>query len=292
MAYSVLQKQYVLPLLLALGPLLLGGFLWFERGQLYHPEMAHEQDPWVSLIGKPLRPHVQEVWFETADHVRLNGWYLPAPAGAPTAVFAHGNAGNLANRYHVVEAFRAHGYGILAFDYRGYGKSEGRPSEKGLYRDMDAASRFLAYQQGVPVEEQIAAGESLGTAVAVEAASRRPYRAVALFAAYTSMPQVAAHVRDTHGLGWLRFVPLTLVMTQRFNALGNIDRVTCPVLILHGEQDALMPTAMPKALYARATTPHKTLLLIPGAGHNEVFFMGQQAFFDALSALLKDARRE
>ncbi|MBK8191330.1 MAG: alpha/beta hydrolase [Vampirovibrionales bacterium] len=278
--------------LLLLAPLIAGGFLWFERGALYHPEMAEERDPWKALAGIAIRDRLREVEFETADGKRIHAVYLPAPsASAYTMVFAHGNAGNLANRWAVLQACLEEGYGILAFDYRGYGKSQGKPSEKGLYRDMEAASRYLA-AHNTPIERQIALGESLGTGVAVDVATRLPYRAVALYSAYTSIPAVVAHLRQTGQLGLLGRLPVDRIITQRFDSLSKIPRVTCPLLLMQGERDAMMPLAMPQALYDHAGAPYKTTLVIPGAGHNEAFTAGRRAFFDALAALLKASEKQ
>lgn len=277
-------------LLLTLTPWLLGGFRWLDR-EIFQPDQARYADPLAAMAQAPLRSRLQEVYFSTADGVRLNGWYVPAPPGGYTAVFAHGTDGNLGNYGDIVEAFVDEGYGILAYDYRGYGKSQGNTCESGLYQDMQAASRYLAQERNTPLSEQIAVGQSLGSGVVVDAAARLPYRATVLFAAFTSIPEVAAHVRDTRGLHLLRIFPMRHLFGQQFDSFSKISEVTSPLLIMHGQQDKLMPVSMPQALFERAASPDKTLLLIPGAAHDTTFSMGRRPFFEALEALLKTSRR-
>lgn len=131
-------------------------------------------------------------------------------------------------------------------------------------------------------------GESLGSGVVVDVATRIPYQAVILYASFTSTPSVASALRDKNGWGWLSFLPLNVIMQQHFDSLSKMQRVTSPVLIIHGDHDEMMPLSMPKALFARALNRHKKLLIIPGAGHNSVFQMGQSRILQTLDSFLSE----
>jgi hypothetical protein len=262
-------------------------FSSLEERSLYHPDMAgFPTSPLEAVILPAFKAKIQDVYFKASDGVRLNGWYIPAESGKPSFVFAHGNGGNIGDRWTIVKILAGRGYGVLAFDYRGYGKSEGTPGEAGLYRDMEAASHYLLNEQQIPYSQQIALGESIGSGVAVDLATRIPYRAVVLYSAYTSLPAVAAHLRDTHQLGWLGVLPLRFIMRQHFDSLSKINQIQSPLLIMHGEDDDMMPLSMPRALYDQATAPYKKLLIIPNAGHNDVFHEGADRLLDELEQLL------
>jgi fermentation-respiration switch protein FrsA (DUF1100 family) len=264
-------------------------FSSLEERSLYHPDMAgFPKNPLDAIVLPDFRVKVQEVYFNTSDNVRLNGWYIPAASGKPSFVFAHGNGGNIGDRWTIVQRLASRGYGVLALDYRGYGRSEGSPSEAGLYRDMEAASNYLLTERQVPYSQQIALGGSIGSGVAVDVATRIPYRAVVLYAAYTSTPDVAAHLRDTHQLGWLGVLPLRFIMRQHFDSLSKMHQIQSPLLIMHGENDEMMPLSMPRALYGQAASPYKKLLIIPDAGHNDVFHEGADRMLDELEQLLAE----
>jgi uncharacterized protein len=262
----------------------------YEHRCLYVPDLTdYPQNPLEAIENHPLKAVVQEVTFNAADKTQLNAWFVPSKTGRPTILFAHGNGGNIGDRYSMMMPFIQAGYGFLAFDYRGYGKSQGQPSEEGLYQDMEAASKYLEQARHIPISQQIAMGESLGTAITIHTAARYPYRAVILFSSMSSAPAVAEHLRDTNNLGWLGFLPLPVMMQTQMNALSQIGQIHSPILIMHGEADTMMPLAMPKSLYENATaTSYKKLIIVPQAGHNDVFFRGQDQFMAALEQLLTD----
>lgn len=270
------------------------GLIWalgaFESHCLFHPGSSdYSANPMAAIAQHPLRNQVQEVFFNTSDGQTVNGWFVPAQTRMPTIVFAHGNGGNIGDRYAMMLPFLRKGYGFLTFDYRGYGKSTGVPSESGFYQDMQAVSDYLQHVQGISPNRQIAMGESIGSAVAVEASTHIPFRAVVLFSALTNTPAVASHLRDTNnGFGWLSVFPIDVIMQQRFDSLAKMNRVHAPLIIMHGSEDAMMPLAMPKALYARAGSVNKKLLIIPQAGHNNVLMLGEYQLLSALDDLLRD----
>ncbi len=283
-----MRQKISLALLMLLLPVLFWSLMTFEERSIYHPESTdYAGNPWQAIRDNQLEKRVENVFFYTPDGVKLNGWYTPARSGKPTIVFTHGNGGGMADRIGMMTAFTQRGYGFFVFDYRGYGISSGSPSEAGLYQDFKAASEFLTKQKHLPQHQQIVMGESLGSAVALERASLGNYKAVILFSAMTSAPEVAIHVRKTVLSGSLRWLPLEKLIHQEFNALSHIQQVQSPLLILHGTADEMMPVSMPEKLYQQAGSPYKKLVLVPGAGHNDVFFFGEASLFSELERLLK-----
>jgi fermentation-respiration switch protein FrsA (DUF1100 family) len=183
----------------------------------------------------------------------------------------------------VIDLFTKVGYGFLAFDYRGYGKSKGIPSEQGLYQDLEATSHYLENVKHVPLSQQIALGGSLGSSVVIDVATRLRFRAVVIYAVLTSAPDVAEYLYQK--TNW-RFFPIKNVMQQRFDSLSKIQKVRSPLIIMHGTADHMMPLWMPKALFNRAAAPYKKLLIIPDAGHNDVLERGINSLQKQLQLLL------
>ena len=199
-----------------------------------------------------------EVWLTARDGVRINAWWIPAPAGRLATVFFHGNGGNLTHRITHMRAIAAAGSALLIPDYRGYGKSEGKPSEAGLYADADAAYQWLV-DQGYAPERIVIHGESLGTAVAVDLASRKPCAGVVLEAPFNSASQVAATVLPLVG-------PLVM---REFDSKRKIGRIHAPMLFIHGDRDEVIPYRLGQDLFEAAPQP-KSFWTVAGAGHNNL----------------------
>jgi fermentation-respiration switch protein FrsA (DUF1100 family) len=205
-------------------------------------------------------PGVEERWITTGDGVRLHAWYAPpADASAPVLVWSHGNGGNIANRAETLVGLHARGLGVLAYDYRGYGQSDGRPSEAGVYRDALAAYESER-AAGTPPGRIVCFGESLGSAVTMHLAVERPCARVVVVSPFTTLADVAR--RHYGRLGGLA--------GNRFDALGNVARLTVPLLVVHGDQDEVVPFGLGERLFAAAPEP-KRFLRVPGAHHNDVF---------------------
>jgi uncharacterized protein len=220
----------------------------------------------------PPPPGVMERWLTTADGVRLHAWHAVAPVGAPTLVWSHGNAGNIADRAPVLQALAARGLGVLAYDYRGYGRSGGTPSEAGVYRDVEAAYDSVAF----PAARLVAFGESLGGAVSIHLATVRPCAAVVVVSTFTTMRDVA---RFHYGLAGL-------LAGSGFDSLRHVRGVHVPVLVAHGDEDEVVPYALGEALFAAAGEP-KRFLHLPGAHHNDVF--EQTTLLDAIADFARAA---
>jgi fermentation-respiration switch protein FrsA (DUF1100 family) len=199
-----------------------------------------------------------DAWIVASDGVRLYGWYVKTPGSELVTLFFHGNAGNITDRAsHILEISKA-GSSILMLDYRGYGKSGGRPTEKGIYSDARAAYEFVL-KAGYRPEQVVIQGESLGTAVAVNLASERPCAAVVLEAPFTSAKDVAGSVLPVIG-------PLLI---WSFDSRAKVRRIRAPMLFIQGDHDEVIPLRLRQALFAVAPEP-KSFWLVPGAGHNDI----------------------
>ena len=202
---------------------------------------------------------VTERWVTTADNVRLHAWYAGRRGARPTLVWSHGNGGNIAGRADVLLAFAARGLNVLAYDYRGYGRSAGRPHEAGVYLDGQAAYDSER-RRGVPAARIICFGESLGGAVSIYLASTRPCAGVALVSTFTSLRDVARH----------HFGPLSFLVGNQLDGLARIRDLSVPIFIAHGDRDEVVPFAQGDRLFAAANQP-KRFFRASGAHHNDVF---------------------
>lgn len=261
--------------LTVVGGLLLAGLLAW----LLQPKLLFV--PFPEMVGTPADWgfEYEDVWLTTDDGVRLHGWFLPAPSrrAAPhTLLFLHGNAGNISHRSASVAIFRDLGLDQLIIDYRGYGQSAGKPSETGLYRDADAAWRWLTGSRGIAPADVVVFGRSLGGAVATELAARVRPGALIVESSFTDVPSMA----QLHHPLLARFVPLR----YRFPSAAHLARVQSPVLILHGPDDGIVPFAHGQALYAAAPGPKRFVELV--GGHNEGFLDSQPHYQEALAEFL------
>lgn len=234
-----------------------------------------EAGDWRESSGLPL----EDVRFQAEDGVRLFGWYLAPPNAEAVLLWCHGNAGNIIHRLDQAARFYRRGLACFLLDYRGYGRSEGAPTEEGLYLDAQAAYDHLASARGIAPGRLIGYGQSLGAAVTGELALRRRIAGLILEAAF---PSVAAVARR-HYAG----VPVDLLVRARYDLAARLGRVDVPVLVLHGERDSMIPAEMGKAVYDAAREP-KEFCQIPGADHNDLYLIGGEGYFDRF---LRFARR-
>jgi hypothetical protein len=264
----MISRRLVPVLLLATGllaPAITEGAL--EQRYIYFPDRHLAATP--AALGLAY----EEVHFSAADGVRLHGWHLPGATDRPLVLFCHGNAGNISHRLASLRLLQDLGLAVFIFDYRGYGQSEGTPSEEGTYADARGALAWLQ-QRGWGREQLIYFGESLGAAVALQLAVEQPPAGLVLEAPFTSIAAMGRHHYFLLHflLGWL--------LDARYDNLDKIDRVRSPLLIIQGEADSLVPPAMARRLYEAAGGP-KTLRLIPGANHNDLLFTGGSAYREA-----------
>ncbi|REJ91653.1 MAG: alpha/beta hydrolase [Planctomycetota bacterium] len=243
-----------------------------ERRMVFHPVKYPEGD-WA-----PVGLGQEDAWFTAEDGTRLHGWFLEHKNPRAVVLFAHGNAGHLAHRAESLRILRdRHGLSAMCFDYRGYGRSDGKPSENGLLMDARAARKWLAERTGVAETDIVLMGRSLGGGVVTELAAEDGARGLVLASTFTSLPDVGAeHVP------WLS---PRVVMVNRFNSVEAIERYNGPVLISHGDADELIPFEQGERLFAAAPGP-KEFVRIPGGGHNdpqsEEYREALDRFIDAL----------
>jgi hypothetical protein len=228
-------------------------FVFMAARATYYP-MRHPHGDWS--LKDSLK--AQDIWLEASDGVRLHAWWIEVPGSTLATLFLHGNAGNITHRAFHAQEITAAGSSLLLLDYRGYGRSGGSPTEKGLYRDAEAAWLWLQ-RRGFAQDRIILHGESLGTAAAVELAARTRPAGVILEAPLSSARDVAATVLPLIGS----------CIVWGFDSLSRIDRVTAPKLFIHGERDSIVPIRLGERLYAAAPNP-KDFWRIPTAGHNDI----------------------
>jgi fermentation-respiration switch protein FrsA (DUF1100 family) len=237
-----------------------------ERGLIYHPSTALEGTP--AVLGLPF----EDVEVTTADGVEIHGWLVPGPRPA-TLLYCHGNAGNISHRLPKLEAFHNRlGLSILIFDYRGYGRSTGVPSEAGTYADARAVREWLREREPGPV---VYLGASLGAAVATMLAAEDPPAALVLEAPFASVQAMAS--ATVPGAGWL--------FRTRYDTLGTVGGVDAPLLVFHGDADEVVPYRQGRAVFEAASEP-KTFVSLPGARHNDAHQAGGETYWRAWTRFL------
>jgi len=223
----------------------------------YHPT------PYVPGPDWTLPPNGEEVWVKVANGARVHGWFLRAigqPAGA-TVLYCHGNGGNLSNVAWVAQDLAKRGFDTMIFDYRGYGRSEGRLTDEwGLYADADAVYDHLVRERGAPAEKLVLYGQSLGSTVAIDIASRRACGALIVESGLSSASDM--------GVVSFPWLPrrLHFLAKNRFESARKIAGVKCPVMVTHGTGDPVIPVDQGRKLYELARDP-KRLVIVEGGDH-------------------------
>lgn len=240
------------------------GLLWlFQRRLLYFPTPG-PVPPAASVL-----PGAEDVTFETADGLRLAGWFVPAPPGGPAdrvgrarpaVLVCNGNGGDRSMRAPLAAALSRMGLAVLLFDYRGYGGNPGHPTEEGLAADARAALGYLAGRPEVDPERVIYFGESLGAAVALRLATERPPAALVLRSPFASLAEV--------GRRHYPVLPVSLLLRDRYDSAALAGRLDAPLLVVAGGRDQIVPAGHSRRLFDAAPQP-KRLVVLDGAGHND-----------------------
>ena len=252
---------------------MLPNWIWrlVEKRYVFFPTSEIEMTP--AHVGLDY----EDVFFPTANENLLHGWYVPG-SGNGTWLWFHGNGGNIGHR--VTELALLHhrlGVDLLIFDYQGYGRSQGTPSERGTYQDARAALAYLQQHQGKDAGQVVYYGHSLGTAIAVKLAVERPPSGLVLVSPFTSASDLS-HL----AFPW---IPVSWLIKDKYNTLGRIPSVRNPLLIIHGSQDELVPVSHGENLFQAAAEP-KSFLALPQAGHNDTFEAGGEAYWVAIETFL------
>jgi fermentation-respiration switch protein FrsA (DUF1100 family) len=255
--------------------------------RLFEPHLIYFPGQQRSLVAPPARLEllVERIEIPTEDGVKLVGWVIPAESDSSGLwlLICHGNAGNLSefDRPLHYAGLRQLGLSLLAFDYRGYGESDGVPSEQGLYRDADAAYRFLREIRGVPADRIVLFGHSLGSAVAIDLASRRPAAGLIVEGALTSAVD--------RGQELYPYIPVRRIARSLFGSIDKVAGITVPKLFLHASADEVIPLAHGRRLFDAAQEP-KTFVELEG-GHGDAFDVDSARYFGSIASFLVSLSR-
>jgi len=243
----------------AIGYAVLAVVLFFNQPNLlYFPDMpSREIEATPADIGLGFEP----LTLTTRDDEQLDAWFIPADPARGVVLFCHGNAGNISHRLVSIQLFNELGLSVLIFDYRGYGQSTGKPTEKGTYRDADAAWDYLVEQRGIPAEHVILFGRSLGASIAADLATRQSAAGLILESGFTSVPDVAAKLYP-----WL---PVRWFSRYQYDARKKLANIHSPVLIAHSRDDEIISYSNGERLFEAANEPKQFLQL--RGGHNDGF---------------------
>jgi hypothetical protein len=247
---------------------------YLVRKFLYYPDKIRADEP--------LPPHcadAREVWITTSTGDEIHGLYWPPPPGAPTIAFFHGNAQSVYEWAMVRQDLEGVEAGMLLVDYPGYGKSTGRPTERSLYAAGRASLSWLASDRSTPEQDIVVFGKSLGGGVAVEVSRGKSLKGLVLESTFSSIPSVARIL--------LPLVPTDAVFAkERYDSLSKIGDVHCPVLVVHGTGDGLIPIDEGRALFEGANPP-KEMYEVKGAGHNNVSLVAGRAYSRTIARWLE-----
>lgn len=246
-------------------------FIFLEQKSLYHPYKEITETP------KNLGITFEEANFKAADGQLLNGWFIPVKDAKVTILYCHGNAGNISHRLHKVKFFHEMGVSFFIFDYRGYGKSTGKPNEKGLYIDAQAAYDYLVSRNEVDKNKIVVYGKSLGGPVAADLCLHRKASALILEGSFAS---VALRAQQLYS-----FLPMELLITQKYDTMTKVKDIHIPKLIAHARQDEVISFRHGEILFAAATEP-KQFLSFEG-GHNDDAYVTSSVYREELLEFLR-----
>jgi len=249
----------------------LSAFLFFAQSRLIY-------SPTSEIVATPdqIGLSYKSVSFKAPDGIRLSGWFIPAESPGGVVIFCHGNAGNISHRLESIDIFHGLRLSTFIFDYRGYGASEGTPSEEGSYLDAKGAWNYLIEHEGLDPFDIILFGRSLGGAVASCLAREHTPKALIIESAFTSVSDLAGEL--------YLFLPTKLLCRYKYDTLAAIREVHCPVLIVHSQEDRIVPFRHARKLFDAANDP-KVFLEISGS-HNEGFITSSSVYLNGLKSFL------
>jgi fermentation-respiration switch protein FrsA (DUF1100 family) len=246
---------------------------------LFFMQSAFLYRPLREIVNTPedIGIEFENVTLETADGVKLNAWYIPAKEAKMTMLFCHGNGGNIMHRLDSINLFNKLGLNCLIFDYRGYGQSEGKPTEQGTYTDAMSAYKWLTQTKNISPDEIIVFGRSLGGSVAAYIAERMKVRALVLESCFTSYVDV--------GKKFYPYMPVRWFARFKYDTIDSLKNVKCPVMVIHSRSDEMVPFEFGLGLYDVAPEP-KEFVEIAG-NHNDGFLVSGEIYTVAWEKWLK-----
>ena len=253
------------------------GMSALDRFFVYHPDSWQDKD-WRAASGLPL----EDIWFSSADGTKLFGWYAEQGATSGVVLWCHGNAGNIINRLENLRALYRTGLSVFIFDYRGYGRSQGAPSEEGLYQDAIGAYDYLTRTRMIRSERIVIFGRSLGASVAAELASHKPAAGLILESCFPSIEAVAKFHYGGLPVHWL--------LGAEFRLIDRLPQLSLPKLIIHGDQDDIIPLELGQQVF-EAAKPPKSFYVIKGADHNNTYHVGGEPYFERVASFVQSAVR-
>ena len=247
--------------------------LFIQNRLIFHPTKEY------CAVPRDLGLKGEDVSFTTSDGMKLHGWFFHVDRDAPVMLFCHGNAGNISDRLENVKLLLEIPVNVFIFDYRGYGKSPGKPSEEGVYRDAEAAWQYIRKQRGTPAERIVFFGRSLGGAIALDVAIRHPVRAIILESTFVSLRSLVKKM-----FPYLLFYPF---IPSKFANDRKIEKIHIPILIIHGSDDHTVPWRQGKMLYELANQP-KEFWLVKGAQHTDSYEVSPLEYKRKLGNFMKN----
>ena len=215
----------------------------------------------------------EKVALKTEDSLKIAAWFIPCEKAKMTVLFCHGNGGNMAHRLDTINILNELGLNCLIFDYRGYGDSQGKPSENGTYLDAQAAWKWLTHKKGIRAEQIILFGRSLGGSVAANLAAGTDPAGLILESAFTSFPAIGAK--------YYPYLPVKLFAAYNYNTVESLKNVNCPLLVMHSKRDEIIPYEFGPQIYEAANEP-KEFVEIFGC-HNDGFLFSGETYRNAWS---------
>jgi len=260
-------------LIVAGGYLLIVAFVYLtQAGMIYLPDLPSRD---LYTTPESIGLEFEDVTLEASDGVSVHGWFVPG-ASSRVLLYFHGNAGNISHRILSLNEFHNLGLSVFIIDYHGYGQSAGKPTEENLYRDADAAWRYLTGERGIAPDDIIVFGRSLGGSVASWLAARENPAALIVDSSFTSAPDIGQEVYP-----WL---PVRLLSRFQHATRDHVEESTCPVLVVHSRDDEIIPFHHGEAIFKAANEP-KTFLEIQG-GHNDAHATSAMTYLNGLRRFL------
>ena len=246
---------------------------FMQSGMIFYPNM-----PGRNLTSSPenIGLTYQDVEFVTEDNIKLHGWFIPDKNAKGTVLFFHGNAGNISHRLDSIDIFHRLGLNVFIMDYRGYGQSEGKITEKGSYRDAEAAWNYLNHTRGISGKQIIIFGRSLGASIAGWLAGKHTPAALIIESGFTSVPSMAQR--------FYPFLPVRWLTHFKYDTEQYVKDISCPVLVAHSKNDEIIPYQEGREIFEAAHEP-KQFLEMQG-GHNDGFIVSGRSYVEGLKSFI------